>query len=101
MLNKISRYLSRATIIAMVLSTAQMVLPSQALASGQITARSLCLTLSPASATGVTYTFTFTPPTSGNVGAIGFEFCAEDPLQGTTCTKPTSMSTTSASLTSV
>jgi len=52
---------------------------------GQITARSIQLSTAVPSATGVSYTLTFTPVTSESTGAIIVDFCGDTPLIGATC----------------
>ncbi len=100
MLTKNSKKIAVVAAVVQAFAFVGAVLPTGAEAA-QITDRSLALSSSTPGGTSVTYTFTFTPATAGNVGAIGFEFCSEDPLQGTTCTKPTGMVTTGGSLVSV
>lgn len=62
--------------------------------AAQITARSLTLADSGAGAT-TTHAFAFTLPTTGNVGSILFEYCT---TASGACTKPTGLTTTSATL---
>ena len=69
---------------------------SNSVDAAQITTRSLSLSDATPAKTGVTYSFVFTPTVQASAGVIAFKFCNEDPLQGTTCTTPTGMSTTSA-----
>ena len=52
---------------------------------GQITARSIQLSSAVPSATGVSYTLTFTPVTSESTGALIVDFCGDTPLIGATC----------------
>jgi hypothetical protein len=83
----------------------QAILPVMASAA-QITARSLTLVAS--GATGgslpggvVNHFFTFTLPTSGNVGSIQFKYCTTAADTGSnTCITPTGLVTTSATLSS-
>jgi len=60
-------------------------------AAGQVTSRSIKLTTSAPSATGVTYTVTFSPATGAQtIGGIVVDFCGDSPIIGnTTCTLPT------------
>ncbi|HSX02728.1 MAG TPA: hypothetical protein VLI05_05455 [Candidatus Saccharimonadia bacterium] len=60
-----------------------MLSPLSASASGQLASRSLTIGSSGASAV-TTYTFSFKPGTSGNIGAIKFELC-DSPLEATSC----------------
>lgn len=53
---------------------------------GQVTSRSITLSNSAPSATGVTYTARFTTATTGNIEGVVIDFCANDPLPGDTCT---------------
>jgi hypothetical protein len=58
--------------------------------AGQVSSRSITLSSSLPSATGVTYTVSFKPTTSTSVGGIVVDFCADTPLIGSaTCTYPT------------
>lgn len=54
--------------------------------AGQVTTRSITMSSSAGSATGVTYTVTFTPATSITNPDILVDFCSNDPLIGDTCT---------------
>lgn len=68
--------------LALALSTA---LPGIA-AAAQLTERSVELSSSSASATGVEYTINFTA--TQDAGAVVVEFCNDSPLLGATCTAP-------------
>jgi hypothetical protein len=62
-----------------------LLVPTSALAAGQLTSRSATVTTSAAAATGVNYTVRFTLGTSGQtLGAIKFEIC-DSPVAGTAC----------------
>ena len=68
-------------------------LVGNASAAGQITSRSLSLSTAVPSATGVTYTFTFTIPSTVQVQGLKFTACttAIGSYPGGTCTAPTGM----------
>jgi hypothetical protein len=94
------RHLKNAKLILARLGVAAILLallPLQAYA-GQITTRSLTISNSAISATGVSDTIAFTVPNvgSGNVGSINFQYCT---TASGTCTAPTGLSTSSATLT--
>lgn len=82
-------------------SIVQIFAPHDSGASAQITNRALTLVAgatdggSKAGGT-VGHNFSFTLPTTGNVGSILFQYCT---LAGTACVTPTGLSTTSATLT--
>ena len=83
-------------ILSLVLTT----LPSRKASAAQLTARSM--TLQAGATDGgsmpsgvVRHHFAFTIPTGGNVGSIKFEYCT---IASGTCTTPTGLSTTSATL---
>lgn len=62
-----------------------------ALAYGEVSSRSIEMSDSSASATGVTYTVGFTPNGS-SIQAIIVDFCSNDPIIGDSCTAPTGFS---------
>ncbi|HSX06542.1 MAG TPA: hypothetical protein VLG92_02385 [Candidatus Saccharimonadia bacterium] len=77
------------------------VLPAFASAA-QLTSRSMALSSSVVSDTGVTYDIKFTAPGSIDVGGgVGIEFCSDSPIVGQSCTHPTGLSASSATLTDV
>ncbi len=79
---KWTRLLLKAISLSMILA---LVMPvSKVFAVGQLTARSVTIGTSKASATN-TYTYAFTTPTTTNIGSIMFEACTT-PLS--TCTSP-------------
>lgn len=65
--------------------------------AAQVTDRSIELSNSSASATGVTYKVAFTPVASA--GAFVVDFCSNSPVVGESCTAPTGFGATSASST--
>jgi hypothetical protein len=65
-------------------------LAPQFAAAGQATARTVQLSNSTPSATGVSYQVSFKPTSTTNVGGIVIDFCADSPIIGnTSCTYPT------------
>lgn len=82
-------------IIAAILSVAVLV-PANMASAAQVTSRSVELSSSAASATA-NYLVSFTAPTA--VQSIVMDFCSDSPIIGATCTAPTGMSLTSATLT--
>jgi hypothetical protein len=70
------------------------VIPSFASAA-EVTTRSIDMSSSAASATGVTYDVTFTPVS--NAAGYIIDFCSDTSLVGQTCGTPTGLSTASAS----
>jgi len=59
---------------------------SQVFAGAQVQSRSIKMSSSTPSATGVTYTVTFTPQTNETHPDVVVDFCSNDPLIGDTCT---------------
>jgi len=77
------------------------VLPAFASAA-QLTSRSMALSSSVVSDTGVTYDIKFTAPSSIDVGGgVGIEFCDDSPIIGQACNHPAGLSASSATLTDV
>jgi hypothetical protein len=66
-------------------------------AAAQVTERSIALSSSSKSATGVTYTVNFTA--TGAAGAFVVDFCNDSPVVGQTCTAPTGFSAAGAAST--
>jgi hypothetical protein len=91
-LGKVSRLgYGLAALSLTVAISASMVVPGlvgQASAA-QVTARSIQMGSSLASATNVAYKVGFTVATTGNIGGIVVDFCSNDPIIGDTCTAPT------------
>jgi len=84
------------SVVIIVLSCAWLlpIMSSKASAAGQITTRSLTLSTAVPSATNVTYSFTFTIPTTGQVQGLKFIACttAVGTYAGGSCTQPTGIS---------
>ena len=83
--NRLTTYLAVAVLVAS--SLVPLIYAGQVDAA-QLTSRSVTISTSQASATGVTYNFGFTLPTTVDVQGIIFEFCT-NPLGA--CTLPTGM----------
>jgi len=64
---------------------------------GQVQTRSIYMSTSTPSATGQSYFVSFKPATSGSIGGIVVDFCANDPIIGDSCTAPDSPFTVGAS----
>lgn len=82
---------SLVAVLALLLSLALPIFASAA----QITSRSVALSNSSKSATGVSYAFTFTAD-NADAGAVVVEFCSNTPLLGESCTAPTGFTSASA-----
>jgi len=74
------------------------VVPAFASADSQITSRSIQMSTSAKSATGVSYNVTFTPNETGSQN-MAIEFCNNTPLIGSACTAPTGMDLSAATVT--
>jgi hypothetical protein len=61
-------------------------------AYGQVTSRSITMSTSSNSATGVSYAVSFTTATTSAVEGIIVDFCANDPIISDSCTAPTGFS---------
>ena len=59
--------------------------------AAQVTARSIKMGKSQASATDTTYTVGFTIPTTASVGGVVVTFCSNSPIIGIACTAPAGM----------
>lgn len=59
--------------------------------AAQVSARSIKMGKSAASATDVTYTVGFTIPTTASVGGVVVTFCSNTPIVGVACTAPTGL----------
>lgn len=66
-------------------------------AYGLVTTRTIQLSDSNASDTGVSYNTSFVTATTGNIQGIVIDFCTNDPIIGDTCTGPSSPFTVGAS----
>ncbi len=76
------------------------VLSSQAVEAGQMTNRRLHISDNLAGATNVTYDLSFNGQSTGTVGSIRLQFCANDPFPGYPCTPPIGMDASQAELVS-
>jgi len=76
----------------MLATIAPVILVDTVAAYGQVTTRSIELSNSAVSSTGVTYLVTFTPATNVSLGGIVVDFCSNDPIIGDTCTAPAGFS---------
>jgi hypothetical protein len=87
------RFVLLFVVVILALSGLSPVLRGHANAYGQITDRSLTLSSAVPSASGVTYTFKFTPLATGQVQGLKFIACttAIGTYPGGTCTAPTGM----------
>lgn len=73
-----------------VLATAVVPALSGSVSAAQVTSRKITMSNSTPGATSTSYTVTFNPGTSGNIGGIVVDFCGDSPIIGsTTCTLPT------------
>ncbi len=94
---RFQRAASLALAVLMLLMIANGLLQGRAFAAGQLTSRSLTISTSNPSATGVTHTFNFAIATTGNIGSMEFLYCTT--ALGT-CTAPTGLSVSSATISS-
>jgi hypothetical protein len=85
---------SIAAAVALMFATAIPALASAA----QITERSIELSSSAATATGVSYNIEFDVGAAGAAGAVVVDFCSNSPLLGAECTAPGGFSLTSATV---
>lgn len=85
LVNRQARYIVSTALL--LLGVAAPALTSVAAAADQLTTRSVALSSSAKTATGVSYDFTFTP-TDTTAGAILVQFCSNTPLIGQTCDDP-------------
>ena len=87
----VSKRLVMVLIMAVVTATFSNVILFPGFASaGQVSVRSITMSSSLPTNTGTTYTVSFKPTASTNVGGIVVDFCADSPLIGSaTCTYPT------------
>lgn len=86
-----SRYIVAALLVAF-----SVFVPMLASAA-QVTERSITLSSATKGATAVTYSLEFTTPTAG-AQAIVVDFCSNSPIVGATCTAPTGMVATAATV---
>lgn len=87
---QIGRFIAAATILF------AMFVPAL-VSAAQVTARSIALSNSSVSATGVTYTVDFTAVQAA--GAFVVDFCSDSPVLGQTCTPPAGFDATAAAST--
>jgi hypothetical protein len=102
--SRLSRYVCLFTAVTLAGIAIAPLFDQTVFAGGQVQARSIELSDSTPSATGVTYNVSFKPTASTTVGGIIVDFCADSPIIGsTTCTYPTAFtmgSTASVTVTS-
>jgi hypothetical protein len=82
-------------LVALLFATVAPALVPSLAAAATVTERSIALSSSSKSATGVTYTVNFKPTV--NAGAFVVDFCSDTPVIGEACTAPTGFSIASAS----
>lgn len=91
LLNRRTGYFAAALTLAVA-----MIMPAL-VSAAQVTERSIALSNSSVSATGVTYEVNFTAPTAA--AAMIIDFCSNSPLLGESCTAPTGFDASSAAAT--
>jgi len=90
--NRVRRAVYTASALALAVATLIPSLRAQ-VSAAQVTSRSIQLSSSTASASGVSYNVKFTTATTSTIQGIVVDFCDETPLIGdATCTKPTGFS---------
>lgn len=95
---KKARFLAVGFVLVLLTTVITSVKNGTNVAAAQLSSRSIKMSSSAPSATGVTYTVGFT--TSGNFQSLIIDFCADSPIIGSaTCTNPTGMSVASAGVT--
>ncbi len=75
--------------------------PSQALAYGQVTSRSIQMSSAIPSNANTSYAVAFTPASGTPIQAMAVDFCSNDPLIGDSCTAPTGFSVGTPTVTGV
>jgi hypothetical protein len=81
-------------LVALLVATIVPALVPSLVAAATVTVRSIALSSSSKSATGVTYTVNFTPV--ANAGAFVVDFCSDTPIIGEACTPPAGLTVASA-----
>lgn len=75
-------------LFALALSLSGVLVINATVSAAELTPRSIEMSDSSASSTGVTYHVSFTTATTGNIQGIVVDFCGNDPLIGDSCTAP-------------
>lgn len=91
------RYLLSASLVT-VAAAAPMLIGHAAAYTAAVTNRSVVMSSSKASDTGVSYTIGFTETSTNLIQSVVVDFCGESPIYGAACTAPAGMVTTSSSL---
>lgn len=95
----LKRFTSGLAAVLLFAATASVLLtPHSALAAGQVSARSIQLSSSAKTATGVSYLVQFTPTTTAAMSIV-IDFCSNSAVIGASCTAPTGFSASSVGLT--
>lgn len=87
---KKNAYIAAAAIVAFSALLPAMLAPLSASAA-QVTTRSVQISSSVPSATGVTYQTKFTTATTGVIQGVVIDFCSNNPIPGVACTAPTGL----------
>lgn len=91
--NVFRRPMAIVSAAALTLGVAAPALVGSVANAGQVSTRSIQLSDSTPSATGVSYKVTFTPTSVSTIGAIVVDFCSDSPIIGnTTCAYPANFS---------
>lgn len=93
----VSKFASIFSVAALIVGMAAPALLQRTASAAQVTARSIQMSRSTPSATGVTYKVQFTAQAAAN--AVLIDFCSDSPIVGQTCTAPAGMVTTGATIT--
>jgi hypothetical protein len=80
------------SLLLLITAVIPLLTPSVVHAYGQVTSRSITMSTSSNSATGVSYAVSFTTATTSAVEGIIVDFCANDPIISDSCTAPTGFS---------
>ena len=92
-----ARYVAGALLLGVATTFASVFTPS--VSAGTLSARTGTMSNAAASASTVTYQFTFTPTTTDPIKAVVIDFCNDNPtIGGSVCTKPTGMTVGASSI---
>jgi len=91
------RYLLSASLVT-IAAAAPVLIGHASAYTAAVTGRSVTMSSSKNSATGVTYTIGFTETGASIIKSVDVDFCAESPIYGAACTVPSGLVTTGTAL---
>lgn len=94
---RVASRLTNATLVVFMAVAVLIPALTQTVSAAQLTSRSMQMSSSAASATGVSYLTSFT--TAGSAQSLVIDFCSQSPIIGDTCTTPTGFTAASATVT--